>query len=99
VDTLAANYGDIELIQSQTRSVDKHWTKIGDIDRKLIGATVLVRGRIHSSRKQSNTLAFLILREQMSTVQAVASLGDHVSRQMIKFMLNVTNESIVDIRA
>ncbi len=50
-DPLAANYGDLDLIQSQTFSADKHWTKISDIDRKLIGATVLIRARIHSSRK------------------------------------------------
>lgn len=51
------------------------WTRVIAIDESLLGKAILVRARVHNSRVKGN-LAFLVLREQFSTIQAVASKGD-----------------------
>jgi aspartyl-tRNA synthetase len=57
---------------------------------------VLVRARIHNSRGKGNN-CFIVLRENFYTLQACAFKSEAVSKDMIKYMASVPNESIVDI--
>lgn len=42
-------------------------------------------------------MAFLILREQLHTIQALAIKSAKISKQMLKFVEKITSESIVDV--
>lgn len=57
---------------------------------------MLVRARVQSSRPQGN-LAFIVLRQQFSTIQIIGQKSEKISKQMIKFMAKIPNESIVDV--
>jgi len=57
---------------------------------------VLVRARIHNVRGKGNT-CFIVLRENFYTLQACAFKSETISKDMIKYMTAVPNESIVDI--
>lgn len=58
---------------------------------------VTVITRIHNSRSQSAKLAFLMLRQQGKTIQAVVAAGDVVSRQMVKWAVGVNVNSFVRV--
>eukprot|EP00271_Cylindrocystis_brebissonii_P014445 TRINITY_DN3579_c0_g1_i13.p1 TRINITY_DN3579_c0_g1~~TRINITY_DN3579_c0_g1_i13.p1 ORF type:complete len:600 (+),score=130.84 TRINITY_DN3579_c0_g1_i13:2-1801(+) len=102
-DPLAANYGDLPLIQSVEISGRK-WTPIGQLEPSLVAPAgseasaplLLLRGRIHTSRGKGK-MAFLVLREAGCTVQCVMSVGEHVSKGMVKFATGLSKESIVDV--
>ena len=91
------NFGDLPLLQSEERS-NRKWTQIEEIDESLAGQEVLIRGRLSSIRSFSK-LAFLVLRENYSTVQAVlAKTKDgQVSAEMLEWTKKISPESIVDI--
>ena len=57
---------------------------------------MLVRARVHNIRSKGNN-CFIVLREQFSTVQAVAFKNETTTKEMIKYMAGVPSESIVDI--
>ncbi|KAH0843349.1 hypothetical protein AYO21_09963 [Fonsecaea monophora] len=72
-----------------------HLKKLGEehVDKEV---TVIVR--VHNSRSQSAKLAFLMLRQQGKTIQAVvAAIGDAVSRQMVKWAVGVNINSFVRV--
>ena len=60
---------------------------------------VTVDARIHNARVQSAKLAFLVLREEAHTIQAVIAEGGayQVSRQMVKWCGGINSESIVRV--
>lgn len=88
-------YGDLpaEPTQERTKTV---YTDIKQIDAACHDKQVTVRARIHNSRVKGN-LAFLVLRESFYTIQTVACKSETVSKQMIKFIQGIPNESIVDV--
>lgn len=95
-DPLQGNYGDVELIQSQSRT-DRVWVGVGQIDESLVGKEILVRARLHSSRVKGK-IGFLVLREKFSDIQAVINETEgQVSKKMIKWVGSLPKESIVDI--
>lgn len=58
---------------------------------------VLVRARLHAVRGKGKS-AFLVLRQQLATVQAVLFVDDTtVSKGMVKYASAIPRESIVDI--
>lgn len=72
-----------------------HLKKLGpeDVDKEV---TVITR--VHNSRSQSAKLAFLMLRQQGKTIQAVvAASGEDVSRQMVKWATSVNVNSFVRV--
>lgn len=72
-----------------------HLKKLGDdhVDKEV---TLIVR--IHNSRSQSAKLAFLMLRQQGRTIQAVlAATSDAVSKQMVKWAVGVNVNSFVRV--
>jgi nondiscriminating aspartyl-tRNA synthetase len=73
-------------------------TKLQQINAEAVGKEVTVVARVHNSRSQSAKLAFLMLRQQGETIQAVvAAAGDSVSRQMVKWSIGVHINSVVRV--
>lgn len=58
---------------------------------------VLVRARVHAVRGKGKS-AFMVLRQQTATVQAVLFVDDvSVSKGMVKYAAAIPRESIVDL--
>jgi aspartyl-tRNA synthetase len=57
------------------------------------GSTVWIRARTQAVRKQGSKLAFLVLRSELATVQAVVA----ISPEMAKFAGALPKESVVDV--
>ncbi|CAD8081948.1 unnamed protein product [Paramecium sonneborni] len=91
-------YGDLTLTQQQQQNTNRNWIKVCHIDQSTVGNNILLRARIHNSRIQGK-IAFLILRENWYTIQAVSIKGDSASSQMLKFIGGIPLESIVDVEA
>mmetsp|Transcript_29880 Transcript_29880/g.41342 ORF Transcript_29880/g.41342 Transcript_29880/m.41342 type:complete len:576 (+) Transcript_29880:122-1849(+) len=97
-DPLKDNYGDLPLVQSQCIS-GRVWTRVDALGTNLIGSSVLVRARVHTVRSKGKS-AFLVLRQQTSTVQAVLFVNETtVSKSMVKYVAGLSRESIMDVQA
>lgn len=88
-------YGTAPLIQSSEKTGRK-WTAVRDLDLEKVEETVLIRTRVHN-RRGTGKLCFLVLRQQYHTVQAVLSVSDKVSKQMVRFAADLYLESVVDV--
>jgi len=90
-DLAKDNYGDLPDDSAEII----HLKKLGEehLDKEI---TVITR--IHNSRSQSAKLAFLMLRQQGKTIQAVvAASGDSVSKQMVKWSTGINVNSFVRV--
>lgn len=90
-------YGTMEMNQSK----DKPSTVLSlvkDLGVKLNEKTVTIRGRLHTSRAKGKQ-CFFVIRQQQVTVQCIAYVSEKVSKQMIKFIARIPNESIIDVEA
>lgn len=95
-DPLKEKYGDAPLIQSQGLT-QRRWTHVTDLTPALVGETVNIRARLHMVTGKGKS-AFVILRQQTATAQAVLFVDDEtISKGMVKYASNITRESIVDI--
>ena len=72
-EALAHLYGDLPLIQSKFMT-EKAYKQIYEVDEKRVGQQVWIRGRISSSRAVGKG-CFLVVRQGISTVQAVMFQG------------------------
>uniref|UniRef100_A0A7N2N4Y4 aspartate--tRNA ligase n=1 Tax=Quercus lobata TaxID=97700 RepID=A0A7N2N4Y4_QUELO len=98
-DPLADNYGDVPLLDLQSKVVPgtRVWTEIGKLAEPLKDQYVLVRGRAQRIRAKGKT-AFVILRERGFTVQCVLTEQDGVvSRPMLKYAAGLSRKSVVDV--
>lgn len=95
IDYKTDQYGDYPFIRSTFQSGRK-WTSLAQIDDALEGQEVLVRARVHNIRGKGNN-CFIVLRENFFTLQTLAFKTETISKEMIKYMTGVPNESIVDI--
>ncbi|KAF7830211.1 aspartate--tRNA ligase 2, cytoplasmic [Senna tora] len=99
-DPLAANYGDVPLLelQSKTAADINVWTKVEALNNALEKKSVLIRGRAQTIRAVGKKMAFIVIRENGFTAQCVVQVHpDHVSPQMVKYATALSRESIVDI--
>lgn len=62
----------------------------------MVGQEVLIRGRVHASRSKGK-VAFVLLRQAVSSVQAVVFQSKECPKEMIKFVESVPYESVVDV--
>lgn len=76
----------------------KKFTNVKDIDESLAGKDVIVRARLHNSRSKGK-LAFFVLRDQFSTVQALLSAEGDISKGMVSYTAKVPKESIIEVKA
>ncbi|KAG6524495.1 aspartate--tRNA ligase 2, cytoplasmic-like [Zingiber officinale] len=99
-DPFATNYGDVLVEEIQSKAISgREWTEISALETQHSGQSVLIRGVAQTIRPVSKKMAFLVLRQYMSTVQCVLSVDkESVSPQMVKFATALSKESIVDIQ-
>ncbi|CAM0880010.1 unnamed protein product [Alopecurus aequalis] len=100
-DAFASNYGDVPLQELQSKAISgRSWTDIRELDEAAAGRSVLIRGSAQALRKVGKNMAFVVLRQRMSTVQCVlnASADAGVSSQMVRFAAALSKESIVDVQ-
>ncbi|XP_010672510.2 aspartate--tRNA ligase 2, cytoplasmic [Beta vulgaris subsp. vulgaris] len=99
-DPLAHNYGDIPLIELQSKAVTgRKWIEVKSLVTDLKDQEVLIRGRVQAIRAVSKKMAFVVVREGGYTVQCVLMVAkEKVSEQMVKFANGLSRESIVDIQ-
>lgn len=88
-------YGDLPLVQSKEKT-GRVWTHIRELEVSKVGQTFLMRTRVHN-RRGAGKLCFLVLRQQYHTVQAVVSVSDAVSKQMVRYASDLHLESVVDV--
>lgn len=87
-----ALYGDLPLHQSNYEITDKI-VPISDLV-KHAGEEVWVQANVHIIRAKAKC-AFVILREQMSTMQSCIFIGGEVEKSFIDFIAGVPSESVV----
>jgi aspartyl/asparaginyl-tRNA synthetase len=92
-DTAKDNYGTIPSSTERPTI-----TRLQQLTGDFVGKEVTVITRVHNCRSQSAKLAFLMLRQQGETIQAVvAAAGDSVSRQMVKWSIGIHVNSVVRV--
>ncbi|XP_021751689.1 aspartate--tRNA ligase 2, cytoplasmic-like isoform X2 [Chenopodium quinoa] len=98
-DPLADNYGDVPLIELQSKAVTgRKWTEVKSLTSDLKDEEILIRGRVQAIRAVSKKMAFVVVREGLFTVQCVLMVAkEKVSEQMVKFANALSRESIVDV--
>ena len=99
-DPLGDRYGDAPLIQSRERT-GRVWRKLALLAPADVGATVLVRARVHAVRGGGKS-SFIVLRQRTDTVQllvAADEAGVKVSRTMVKYCASLPKETVVDVEA
>lgn len=87
-------YGTLPLNQSQSRPRRErvHLASLSDRDEQ----TILFRARVQTSRAQGNKMVFLNLRQGTESVQALAVVTpEKISKQMVKWIAGLADESIV----
>ncbi|XP_018055090.1 PREDICTED: aspartate--tRNA ligase, cytoplasmic isoform X3 [Atta colombica] len=97
-DVSLGKYGQMNMIQSKEKFEDRKFTAIKNLDKNLENQMVWLRGRLHTSRAKGKQ-CFVVLRQQSYTVQGLAAVNEEISKQMIKFISNITKESIIDVMA
>lgn len=93
-DTAKDNYGP--LPKSEQHPTVTH---LNALTEDHTGKEITIITRIHNSRSQSAKLAFLMLRQQGKTIQAVVATagGDAVSRHMVKWAVGINVNSFVRV--
>jgi aspartyl-tRNA synthetase len=89
IDT--APFGSV-FIQSDA-TTDREFWAVKDLHKVAAGARVWIRARAQTVRKQGGKLTFLVLRDELATVQAVVA----VTPEMAKFAGALPKESVVDV--
>lgn len=93
-DYAAEFYGPLPLNQSQSRP-RRERVELPSLSNRD-GETVLLRARIQTSRAQGNKMVFLNLRQGTDSVQALAVVApEKISKQMVKWVAGLADESIV----
>ena len=90
----ADSFGKGELIQSKVHQ-SRNFVALKDAAR-FVGQTIVCRGRVHTSRSKGK-MAFVVLRGDATTLQAVLEVGDATPKQMIDYAASIPTESIVDV--
>lgn len=109
-ESFSRNHGDVALDELKStedpragnwrEAVEgKEWTDVGELVESMAGREVLIRGRVHANRPKSSRLGFLIVRQSGFEVQCVVteSKENGVSVGMVKFVRQLSGESIVDV--
>ncbi|KKY16800.1 putative aspartyl-trna synthetase [Phaeomoniella chlamydospora] len=92
-DTAKDNYG----VLPQTQDIPEV-VHLKNLTEEHVDKEVNVFVRVHNSRSQSAKLAFLMLRQQGKTIQAVvAATGESVSKQMVKWAVGININSVIRV--
>ena len=94
LETLSSSpFGSLAIQSEQPTSTPRKFLSVASLESSHASQNVWVRARAQQVRKQGGKLTFLVLRDNLATVQAVVS----VSPEMAKFAGALTKESVVDI--
>ncbi|XP_015178219.1 PREDICTED: aspartate--tRNA ligase, cytoplasmic [Polistes dominula] len=97
-DVSVGKYGQLTMIQSNEVHKERIFVHVKELNKQLENQTIWLRGRLHTSRAKGKQ-CFIVLRQQSYTVQGLAAVNEQISKQMIKFISNITKESIIDVEA
>jgi aspartyl-tRNA synthetase len=89
-------FGDLEIIQSQITE-DITYFDIGDLKKEMAGQSVWMRIRLQKSRVKK-TVIFLVLRQRLHTIQAVAAKSETIGKDFMKFLEGIPKESVLDVK-
>ncbi|KAK5250494.1 aspartate--tRNA ligase dps1 [Exophiala xenobiotica] len=98
-------YGKLPLMQSQDEAPVNHiwhtqWTPLTVVDPSHIGKEVAFRARVHVVRHMSAKLAFVVFREQTTTIQGVLrAVEGGISENMVRWAEHIRTGSIVTVKA
>ncbi|KAK5202769.1 aspartate--tRNA ligase dps1 [Exophiala xenobiotica] len=98
-------YGKLPLMRSQDEGPcndiwHTQWTPLTAVDSSYIGKEVAFRARVHVVRHMSAKLAFVIFREQTSTIQGVLrAVEGGISENMVRWAEHIRTGSIVTVKA
>ena len=97
-DTAKHLYGPLSSEPESSQSIQQ-FTELFQLYDAKEDQEVTVDVRVHNARVQSAKLAFLVLREEADTIQAVIAEGgaNKISRQMVKWAGSINTESIVRV--
>ena len=87
----SSNYGSL-FIQSEG-TTNRSFSNIKDLHLSETGSKVWIRARAQTVRKQGGKLTFMVLRDDLATVQAVVA----ITPEMAKFAGALPKESVVDV--
>lgn len=77
-----------------------NWTRLADVKPEMIDRDISLRARIHVVRHMSAAMAFIVFRQQITTVQGVISAHeDGVSESMVRWAQHIRPGSIVLVQA
>lgn len=98
-DTAKHLYGSLPPSPESSHSLTKEFTELIELYNAQEDQEVTVDVRVHNARVQSAKLAFLVLREEAHTIQAVIAEGGvhKISRQMVKWCGGINGESIIRV--
>jgi lysyl-tRNA synthetase class II len=96
-DPLAHLYGDAPLIQSG-KITDRVFVNIGELKESMVGQKIWIRARLATSRAVGKGV-FVLLRQQLNTVQGVVWQSENVPKAMIKYASAISLESVIDVCA
>ncbi|KAJ9636602.1 aspartate--tRNA ligase dps1 [Knufia peltigerae] len=94
-------YGKLPLMQSQDEAPENdlwknQWTSLKNVGSDYIGQEITFRARVHVVRHMSAKLAFVIFREQTTTIQGVLRAVDGgVSENMVRWAEHIRTGTIV----
>ncbi|XP_033218657.1 aspartate--tRNA ligase, cytoplasmic [Belonocnema kinseyi] len=97
-DVSTGRYGLLKMIQSSEPHDERKYVDVKELTKDGVNQLVWLRGRLHTSRAKGKQ-CFIVIRQQSYTVQGLAAVNEKISKQMIKFISNITKESIVDVEA
>ena len=89
-------YGDLEIIQSQQVENIK-FLDISDLTPEMAGQSVWLRIRLQRSRVKK-TVIFMVLRQRLFTIQAVAIKSETIDKGFMKFLEGIPKESVLDVK-
>ncbi|KAI8887820.1 aspartyl-tRNA synthetase [Backusella circina FSU 941] len=99
VDVSEGRYGKLPMNQSQERT-DTKYEDITKIDGSRAGETITVRVRVQTSRATGGKMCFFVFRQGVSTIQGIITADEEtISKQMVKYCVGITSESIVVVKA
>lgn len=94
-DPCEDEFGFLPTITSSWRTSRK-WLRVGQLDESQVGSTVWIRGLLQDNRCKGS-IGFIVVREQMFTVQGVLDAKSSCSKEMIKWTASLPLESVVDV--
>lgn len=98
-DTSKHLYGELPDTPDFSASSTEAFTELIELYDAAKDQEVTVDVRVHNARVQSAKLAFLVLRDEAHTIQAVIAEGGEykISRKMVKWCGGINSESIIRV--